>query len=116
MIAPKSSFVFALLLGLAACSVDVGGPLPAEMSHYDAGTVTDSTLGDTETPPPPRAEADINPPPSPSHIWVGGYWIRRGARWDWVEGQWVLRPGYEWVPDHRECGPKGTTWVAGHWR
>jgi len=116
MISPKSSFLFALFLGIAACSVDVGGPLPAELSHYDPSVVTDSTVEETETPPPPKAEADINPPPSPQHVWVGGYWARRGAGWKWVEGRWVARAGSESVESRWECLPRGAVRVPGSWR
>lgn len=116
MFAPKSSFLFAVLLGAVACSVDVGGPVPAELSHYDPGVVTDPTLREAETPPPPKAEADLNPPPTPRHVWIGGYWTKRGTSWIWVEGQWVLRSGTEWVPDGWQCRPGGAAWVAGHWR
>lgn len=41
--------------------------------------------------PPPRMGA-IAVVPSPQHVWVPGYWTRRGDDWAWQSGHWELRP------------------------
>jgi hypothetical protein len=69
-----------------------------------------------EPPPAPRVETPP-PAPSPSHVWVEGYWVwERG--WVWRRGVWVVRPrpGVVWVPGHWNRVPRGWTWVPGHWR
>ena len=114
MIAPKSSFLISgLLLALASCAVDLDQS-PREVSYYDAPSGKEFYV--EEIPPPPQPEADIDPAPSPYHVWIGGYWERRGPTWHWVEGHWIPRPGAEWVPEHWECHLRGGIRVEGYWR
>src|SRR5947207_12371794 len=68
-------------------------------------------------PPPPREEAIIGVAPSPSHVWVGGYWTRHHSSWYWVRGSWVVRPrpAVTWTPGHWDRHPRGWVWVSGGW-
>jgi hypothetical protein len=37
--------------------------------------------------PPPREEV-VTVAPSPSHVWVRGYWVQQGPNWVWRPGHW----------------------------
>jgi hypothetical protein len=56
--------------------------------------------------------------PSPTHVWVGGYWAYQGDTTAWVDGEWVAppQPGYVWVePRWRHRGHRWA-FVPGFWR
>lgn len=57
-------------------------------------------------------------PPSPKHVWIGAEWRDRGGRYEEVPGHWEMPPhGHKaWVPGHWVREPRGSYWVAGHWR
>lgn len=102
-------------LATASCAVELGPP-----SHevvYDHGAPGEP-LYVSESPPPPREEVIVDVAPSPTHVWVGGYWTRRPSGWVWVGGRWVARPRADvvWVPGHWDRHPRGYVWVSGHWR
>ncbi|MBB3211605.1 hypothetical protein FHW67_000853 [Herbaspirillum sp. Sphag1AN] len=67
-------------------------------------------------PPLPRVEV-MPPPPSPNHVWIGGYW-----RWDhghhvWVGGHWeARREGYFWAPAHWYRSGNGWAMSGGGWQ
>ena len=115
MIAPKRAFFLVVgLMILGACAVEVGGPAD-DVSYYDA---SGKLVYVDDYPPPPRSEIVVGPAPSPSHVWVGGYWAWRRGGWQWVDGRWVARPrpNAVWVPGHWEQRPRGHVWVSGYWR
>jgi hypothetical protein len=68
-------------------------------------------------PPAPVVET-IPPPPSPRHLWVGGYHRWSGRQYVWVPGHYVVRPRRfsAWVPGHWRHVHRGWYWVPGHWR
>jgi hypothetical protein len=70
-----------------------------------------------EAPPAPQAEV-ITVQPSANHVWMGGYWSRRGSSWHWVRGAWVVRPHANaiWVGGRWESRSGAWVWVPGHWR
>jgi len=112
MLVPKLSLLVTGLLAAVSCTVDIGPP-PREVSYYDA---SGNVVYVDETPPPPRAEKDRGPAPSPHHVWIDGYWTRRGPAWVWIEGRWAPKPGAVWVPGHWEYRPRGMEWVSGYWQ
>ena len=68
-----------------------------------------------EAPPPIRYER--RPPrPQRGYIWVGGYWDRRGDRWDWVDGRWEApRRGVYWVAPRYQRYDREWRYDPGHW-
>jgi hypothetical protein len=71
----------------------------------------------SEAPPPERVEA-ITAAPSPEHVWIRGYWLRRGREWVWVPGHWERRhhAGAQWEQGHWVSTRRGWVWRPGHWR
>ncbi|HZV13482.1 MAG TPA: hypothetical protein VFA55_09730 [Candidatus Kapabacteria bacterium] len=67
-------------------------------------------------PPRPRIERRI-PPPSPLHIWIGGYWGWVGGRWLWTPGHWEAppHPGWIWFPGRWKHFRDGYHWTQGGW-
>lgn len=84
----------------------VSAPPPAE------------TVFASEPPPAPQREM-IYERPTPTHVWIPGYWGWRDGRHVWVAGQWALAPraNLTWVPprwEHR--GGNRYAFVDGYWR
>lgn len=67
---------------------------------------------------PPRARQERRPPrPNRDDVWIGGYWDRRGDRWEWSTGRWE-RPAdrrARWV--RARYSREGNHWRydPGHW-
>jgi hypothetical protein len=82
----------------------VYGPAPGEAVVYDA-------------PPPPIVEVQTAPP-SPYHIWIGGYWGWDGHRRYWAAGHWELPPHPHafWVQPRWEHRDGRYVFVRGYWR
>jgi len=67
-------------------------------------------------PPPPRIEV-MTPAPSPSHVWIDGYWRWNNGRHDWVNGHWeARRDGYFWAPGHWVRNGNSWTFSGGFWQ
>jgi len=55
-------------------------------------------------PPPPAAEADVlTAQPTPSAVWIAGYYNYDGYAYTWVPGHWEIPP------------PGVTVFVRPHW-
>ena len=68
---------------------------------------------------PPALRVEVRgPAPSPSHVWVGGYWRWSGSAHVWVAGGWNVppHPGAVWVGGHWRRAYGGWEWIPGHWR
>ncbi len=66
-----------------------------------------------EPPPPPRYRVVQ---PRAGHVWIRGYWERRGSQWFWVEGRWETeRTGYVFNEGHWEQRGNRWHWVEGRW-
>jgi hypothetical protein len=69
-----------------------------------------------EAPPAPRVEV-VTVVPGPGHVWISGYWQRRGGRYAWVPGHWSrVRPGYFWAPGHWVRHGSGWHFSGGFWQ
>jgi len=70
-----------------------------------------------EAPPPPVREV-ITVRPSRRHVWVNGYYVRRGGHYVWVSGHWALPPhGHAvYVAPHWEHRGGGYVYIEGVWR
>jgi hypothetical protein len=79
-------------------------------------SVTTREITVTQAPPAPRQEI-MTMAPSPTHVWVPGYWTWSNG-WQWVDGHWELPPQRMtvWVPG--QWVPHGSSWVwrPGHWQ
>ena len=89
------------------------GPMPPPPLATDYEEVVVS-----ESPPPPIVEEVYYPAPGPSHVWIGGSWIRYGGRWVWVRGGWAWPPHRRaiWIAGHWKRRGGSGVWIAGHWR
>jgi len=69
-------------------------------------------------PPPPVIVETAPAPPSPRHVWIGGYHRWDGRAYIWVPGRYeVPRRHYRvWVPGHWVKHRRGWYWSEGHWR
>lgn len=69
-----------------------------------------------DRPPPIRVE--VRPErPDRSHVWIGGYWDRRGDQWDWAPGRWE-RPsqrGSSWIKPRYRRERDAWRYDPGHW-
>jgi hypothetical protein len=79
-------------------------------------SVTTREVVVTQAPPPLRQEV-ITMAPSPTNVWVPGYWSWNNG-WQWVAGHWEQPPQRmtTWVPGQWE--PQGSNWVwrPGRWQ
>lgn len=77
------------------------------------------------TQPPPIAVGWAPPPllvdspphqPSPSSVWIGGYWTWEGS-WIWAHGHWLAPPrkNYSWVQPYYEHRDGAVFFIDGHW-
>ena len=69
-------------------------------------------------PPPPVIVETAPAPPSPRHVWIGGYHRWDGHTYVWVPGRYeVPRRHYRvWVPGRWAQHRRGYYWVDGRWR
>jgi hypothetical protein len=90
-------------------AVPTSGQDSALSAPYQAEVPAVPTSQQTQyTPPAPLVE-DRPPPPSPSYVWVGGYWWSGDWGWTWVPGYWTPpRPGYAWYGG-------GWYWYSSYW-
>ena len=71
----------------------------------------------TEPPPPPPREVIVERP-SPTHVWISGYWGWREGRHIWIPGHWEMPPRVRaiWVEPRWERRGDGYVLVEGYWR
>ncbi len=71
-----------------------------------------------KVPPPPVIVETAPAPPSPRHVWIGGYHRWDGRTYVWVPGRYeVPRRHYRtWVPGHWVQHRRGWYWSEGRWR
>jgi hypothetical protein len=67
---------------------------------------------------PPVPIVEVRPAaPSPTHVWIPGYWHWHGNRHFWVYGRWSApHVGHVWEPHHWERDGVRWRFVWGRWR
>ena len=102
---------------ILAC-MTLSGTLLAGCVYHERTAVTPSgeVVVVKEAPPEPRHEV-IGVAPSPSHVWISGYWSYRNGRYVWVPGHYENRPhtASVWVAGHWDHTSRGWVWTPGHW-
>jgi hypothetical protein len=68
-----------------------------------AGAPVANTMIITQAPPALQQEV-VLAQPSPSYVWLPGYWTWRNDRYEWMAGHWELPPG------------SSTVWTAPRWQ
>jgi|SRR5579862_1015403 len=98
---------------LSSCLVE---PYPTHEVMI-SGSEPGSEVYVREDPPPPREEVIVGVAPSPSYVWVGGYWNWHRSNWYWLSGRWAARPRPEavWAPGSWGRHPNGHVWIPGRW-
>ena len=69
-------------------------------------------------PPRPAMAEAVTPPPSPSAVWIPGYWAYDGSRYAWVAGRWEIPPPnfHTYVAPYWAYQGGAYTYVPGSWR
>ena len=84
-------------------------------NEYDAT----SNVAVVQVPPQPAPPEDyVTAQPSPSAVWVAGYWAFDGYRYTWVAGHWEIPPQYYtvFVRPHWVYRGGQYFYVRGYWR
>jgi hypothetical protein len=111
------------LIGGAVGAI-AGGTLGNSVDHQN-GTVYHSeyeattTVAVPEVPPPPAPPQDImSPQPTPSAVWIAGFYAFDGYRYNWVPGHWEIPPpSYQvFVRPHWVYRGGSYIYVRGYWR
>jgi len=96
---------FSILVIPAALVLFSGTPASAQVRiGLDFGAVQVRISPDA--PPRPRWEQQPHRP-GPNHVWIQGYWDRRGNQWAWAPGRWeepAQRDSYWIRPQYRNEG------------
>ena len=69
-------------------------------------------------PPPPQAVEVVPAAPSPSALWIPGYWSFNGNAYVWFVGHWEMPPPYvrTYVTAHWERHRYRYIWVQSYWQ
>jgi hypothetical protein len=93
-----------------------GGTIGNSIDHqngtlYHSETEATTTIAVEQVPPPPPPPSELQTAqPTPSAVWIYGYY-------DWQWNQQASVYGYVWVPGHWEIPPPGAVaFVRPHWR
>jgi hypothetical protein len=119
----RMPFYLLALLGLPGCVAEppVTTTTTTTTTRETVTTGPARTVGRevlvTEAPPPVRVETRTVAP-GPGYVWTSGYWRWTGARYEWVSGNWIVRPRTTavWMEGHWERRPGGWVWIGGHWQ
>jgi hypothetical protein len=107
-------------LGALGCD-EHGGGQPQDQSANNAPQAQsadqqpDSVV--VESAPPPLI-VEVQPPaPSPSEIWVAGYWNWDNQRYNWQAGRYMAPPQRDvvWVAPRYDADPHGNRYTPGKW-
>ncbi|HEX2530867.1 MAG TPA: hypothetical protein VHK70_05295 [Burkholderiaceae bacterium] len=89
---------------------------PGRWVSLEAPAVVSISETVTVAPPAPQEEA-IPVAPSPTHVWISGYWRWGRGRHVWTPGHWAgARTGYFWAPGHWVRRRSGWVFSGGFWQ
>lgn len=72
--------------------------------------------GYIELDPPALQREEIGIAPYNGYIWIDGYWMWNGGRYQWQRGHWEApRQGYRWAPHRWEREGRGWRQHGGRW-
>jgi YMGG-like Gly-zipper/WXXGXW repeat (2 copies) len=69
--------------------------------------------------PPTSSPADVvTPSPSPSAVWIPGYWAYNGSGYVWTAGHWEIPPpnSHAYIAPHWELQGNSYLYYQGYWR
>lgn len=112
----------ALIGGVAGAIA--GGTLGNSVDHqngtlYTSESQATSNVAVEAVPPAPPPPADVmTPQPTPSAIWVAGYYGYTGNQYVWVAGHWEIPPqNYQvFVRPHWVYRGGSYVYIRGYWR
>ncbi len=105
--------IIATLCLLAACA---DGSLN---SRSNTITKTPTYIRMAPSAPPARIQETIPVIRTPrTHFWRLGHWLYNGSNFNWVRGNYILRPAPTafWLPDRWERHTYGWAFIPGHWK
>lgn len=87
---------------------------------YGQPPMTQSRVVSQQPPPPPSSQpADVvTAPPSPTAIWIPGYWAYNGVGYVWTSGRWEVPPPncHAYVAPYWAYQGGSYVYVQGSWR
>jgi hypothetical protein len=94
-------------------AVLVGNPVRVTYATATPGATTTIV---TEAPPALQQEV-VLAQPSPSDVWIAGYWSWRNSRYEWIAGHWELPPNSSsvWVAPTWQQQGNGYKFTEGYW-
>lgn len=101
-----------LCFGLVGCANDDGQDQSLDVANFPYLRMS------PEAPPQPYYE-DVYPPSNPmAEVWRPGYWFYDGASFEWIPGEYLLRPDptASWSPERWEQRAYGWVFVPGYWQ
>ena len=108
----------------AVAGAIAGGTIGNSVDHQN-GTLyrneyqatTNVAVDSVPPPPPPQAEL-VTAQPSPSALWIYGYYDFDGYRYNWVPGHWEIPPpdARVFVRPHWHYRGGSYVYVRGYWR
>ncbi|MDD2763514.1 MAG: YMGG-like glycine zipper-containing protein [Opitutaceae bacterium] len=111
------------LIGALAGAI-AGGTIGNSLDHQrgtiyrsEAEATTDVVVDEPPPPPAPPTEV-VTVQPGPAAIWVGGYWVYTGYRYEWVRGHWEVPPPHcrSFVTPHWGRRRGNYVYIQGYWR
>lgn len=104
------SFDWPELPSLPSFSSAPSAPEPAPYGPF-------TQLAPSAPPMPAQEERPVNPDPV-RYVWRPGHWTYSNANFDWVAGEYMLRPSptAAWSPDRWEHRLFGWAFVPGYWQ
>jgi hypothetical protein len=109
------------LVFLGGCNrrEDITVQPPQQTSEQPAAQVAaDQPQYDAVQEAPPPLQVEVQPlPPTPSSVWVAGYWNWDSQRYSWQAGRYAVPPrsGAVWVAPRYDTDSHGARYSRGQW-